>query len=240
MATPNPSKEPSFTSLHSTLLSSPPPLLPPGHSLHPSITSQISAALLHPTLESLLHLQNHDLPSAHFLVRHMQARPAWEGMYIHGILHRIEGDMPNCLAWYTDVSSSPAFQSFFGSADGASGGEVNPHLSFLSQTEHDSLASPGPDDTKDEKLPPQRSARVFIRAVEELRKRSTASEGYGERKAALEAVSRAELEALIKYCSDKFGTEKYEDASEAWTRPDEETRKTGERMVSGGEGYRKF
>ena len=39
----------------------------------------------------------------------MQAAPAFEGMYLHGILHRIEGDYDNARAWYRDVASSEVF-----------------------------------------------------------------------------------------------------------------------------------
>jgi len=40
----------------------------------------------------------------------MQNKPAWEGMYIHGILHRIEGDYRNAEAWYGDVATSDCFK----------------------------------------------------------------------------------------------------------------------------------
>ncbi|KAK5166711.1 uncharacterized protein LTR77_008255 [Saxophila tyrrhenica] len=78
---------------------------------HERATSHAIAELsIHPTLEALLHILNSDLPSAHFLCRHMQNAPAWEGMYIHGLLHRVEGDMENAKAWYGDVAHSECFQ----------------------------------------------------------------------------------------------------------------------------------
>ena len=40
----------------------------------------------------------------------MQARPAYEAMFLHGILHRIEGDYDNTRAWYGDVAESEVFQ----------------------------------------------------------------------------------------------------------------------------------
>src|ERR1700761_5003889 len=39
------------------------------------------------------------------VVRHMQSPPAVEGMLLHGILHRVEGDFENARAWYGDVFS---------------------------------------------------------------------------------------------------------------------------------------
>ena len=48
----------------------------------------------------------------------MQAPPAHAGMYLHGILHRIEGDYSNALAWYSDVSGSEVFQAVWGEEQG--------------------------------------------------------------------------------------------------------------------------
>lgn len=73
-------------------------------------SSTISALQLHPVTESALHILNHDLSSAHFLLRHMQGPPAWEAMYAHGILHRVEGDVDNARAWYSEVKDSDCFE----------------------------------------------------------------------------------------------------------------------------------
>jgi hypothetical protein len=97
-------ESPTYENLLATLKTFPSPLLPPGHSYHANLTAQIAGLQLHPTLEAALHILNHDLPSAHFLVRHMQSTPAVEGMLLHGILHRIEGDYDNARAWYSDVA----------------------------------------------------------------------------------------------------------------------------------------
>ncbi|KAI9831075.1 MAG: hypothetical protein M1826_003973 [Phylliscum demangeonii] len=85
------------------------PLLPPQHAHEPALSHAIASLSAHPAIEAGLHLLNADLPSAHFLVRHMQAAPAHEGMLLHGILHRIEGDYDNARAWYGDVSGSDVF-----------------------------------------------------------------------------------------------------------------------------------
>lgn len=78
------------------------------------LSHKIAELSMHPTLESILHILNSDLPSAHFLCRHMQNDPAWEGMYIHGILHRVEGDLENAKAWYGDVSEKECYESVWG------------------------------------------------------------------------------------------------------------------------------
>ncbi|KAL8725506.1 MAG: hypothetical protein Q9181_006400 [Wetmoreana brouardii] len=107
--TPNP-QYPTFSALYTHLLTTfPAPLLPPGKSHCPDLTAAISSLSVHPTLETALHVLNADLPSAHFLVRHMQAPPAYEGMFLHGILHRVEGDYDNARAWYSNVSDSEVF-----------------------------------------------------------------------------------------------------------------------------------
>ncbi|CAJ2513274.1 Uu.00g013930.m01.CDS01 [Anthostomella pinea] len=89
------------------------PVLPsPSLSPHEkSLTHSISCLSIHPTLEALLHILNADLTSAHFLCRHMQNEPAWEAMYIHGLLHRVEGDYRNAEAWYGNVADSEVFRS---------------------------------------------------------------------------------------------------------------------------------
>ena len=49
----------------------------------------------------------------------MEAKPAVEGMFVHGILHRVEGDYRNAEAWYGDVKDSECFKAVWpGSEDG--------------------------------------------------------------------------------------------------------------------------
>jgi hypothetical protein len=116
----------SFSELYESLLSqcrSRPPLLPPVAAFEkttsrsirtPELGKEIANLSLHPTLEAALHILNLDLPSAHFLLRHMQCPPAWEGMLLHGILHRVEGDYDNARAWYRDAKDSEVFSYAWG------------------------------------------------------------------------------------------------------------------------------
>ncbi|KAL6715283.1 hypothetical protein ACLMJK_007548 [Lecanora helva] len=117
MAVPSPST--TFSALYDHILTLPPPLLPPPKPTLAPLTATISSLFLHPTLEAALHILNNDLPSAHFLVRHMQAAPAYEGMFLHGILHRIEGDYDNARAWYGNVKDSEAFGKAWNSEEQA-------------------------------------------------------------------------------------------------------------------------
>ena len=86
-----------------------------------SLSHPISDLNVHPTLEAILHILNSDLPSAHFLCRHMQNEPAWEGMYIHGLLHRVEGDYENTKLWYAQVAESECFENVWPSKEGQEG-----------------------------------------------------------------------------------------------------------------------
>ncbi|KAK3109751.1 hypothetical protein LTR53_016642 [Teratosphaeriaceae sp. CCFEE 6253] len=163
-----------------------------------TLPGKISALSLHPTLEALLHILNADLSSAHFLCRHMQNEPAWEGMFIHGLLHRVEGDYRNAEAWYGNVNESDVFRR----------------------------AWPGDEGLED--------AKGFIRRIERLRK-----EKKGDAKD-LQVESGREVDALVGWCKEKFGTERMEDASHAWVEPSEEHRKIASKMLVGGEGWRQF
>ncbi|KAK5702898.1 hypothetical protein LTR97_003844 [Elasticomyces elasticus] len=154
-----------------------------------ALSHSIASLSLHPTLESILHILNGDLSSAHFLCRHMQNEPAWEGMYIHGLLHRVEGDYRNAEAWYGNVAETECFQHGWGGEQGLE------------------------------------DAKAFIRRIEKLRKEKVGSLEE------LEAESKREVDALVEWCKQKFGTGKMEDASQAWVEPSEEHRKIASKML---------
>ena len=199
-----------FASIHEYFVKScAPPVLPPAKPLSSSTTSSIASLQVHPTLEAALHLLNLDLPSAHFLVRHMQAPPAYEGMLLHGILHRVEGDYDNARAWYRNVENDK-------------GG--NQLLRQIWETTGTGW-------------------EVFIDRIQASYKERTKPRdraAWDSEKNDLEQLSHKEIEHLIQWCSNKFGVDKWEDASGEWVKPSEKHREIGEKMVSGGEGFRKF
>ncbi|KAK3686423.1 hypothetical protein LTR37_019811 [Vermiconidia calcicola] len=165
-----------------------------------ALSHSIADLSIHPTLEAILHILNADLSSAHFLCRHMQNKPALEGMYIHGLLHRVEGDYENAKAWYGDVADSECFKAVW--SDGGLEG-----------------------------------ARDFIDGIKELRD----MEGGRELRERLSKTSEGEIDALVAWCKQQFGTEKVQDArQQAWVEPSEEHRAMAAKMVVGGEGWRKF
>ncbi|KAI7719016.1 hypothetical protein KC353_g3323 [Hortaea werneckii] len=194
-----------------------------------SLNHPITTLSLHPTLEALLHILNSDLASAHFLVRKMQAPPAYEGMMIHAVLHRVEGDYRNAEAWYGDV---------FHGEEQERGGKGCLERCWGSGREG------------------LERCLGFVRRVEGLRKKNVAvgkgdecggegssvGGGYEEqtRLEDLERESRREIEALVAWCAERFGTGKCEDATQVWVRDREEVREMKKEMVVGGEGWRQF
>ncbi|KAF5874260.1 uncharacterized protein Bfra_004267 [Botrytis fragariae] len=208
-----------FKSIHSRLLKIPAPLLPPASPHDPTLTSEIASLQLHPTLETALHLLNLDLPSAHFLARHMQSAPAFEGMYLHGILHRIEGDYDNSRAWYSDVKESEIYSKLWGK-----GGQTWKAW----KEKHDNA---GNRESLD-------NGQKFLDAVQKFKE--TNGKGSEKEKASLEKQSKEELDGVIEWCVNKFGTSKMIDASSAWVKPSDEIRKMGEDQVNGDSGRRKF
>ncbi|KAL5404528.1 hypothetical protein PMIN06_012501 [Paraphaeosphaeria minitans] len=225
MAETNP--KPTLSSLLHTLLPTVDLTNPPPHPTHSSLTPTISSLLLHPTLEAALHLLNADLPSAHFLVRHMQAPPAIEGMLLHSILHRSEGDMSNARAWASDtVDASDGWvpkrrgrqRLDFGTVQ-AMKGKVAGGVRFAEFVHGGDKAGVG----------------RLVDDVERWRK----DNGAGEEEE-LAGRIRGELERVVEWCRGKFGEGGWTDASVAWVEHGEEVRKMGEDMVSGEKGFRDF
>ncbi|KAG9201832.1 hypothetical protein G6514_005249 [Epicoccum nigrum] len=213
---------------------------PSGPPTSQPLTASIAGLSLHPTLEATLHMLNGDLPSAHFLVRHMQAPPAVEGMLLHGILHRVEGDFGNARAWVGDVAD--AGEGFVpkrrdagekleegvarevrrcGQGEGEGEGEGGENPALLSFVYGEAGVQ---------------AAMELIDDVEFFRKRKG---GDAERRS-LELTVREELGCVLEWCSSKFGTGEWADATSAWTKNSDEVQKMSNDMVSGGKGYREF
>ncbi|KAL9618239.1 MAG: hypothetical protein Q9160_007009 [Pyrenula sp. 1 TL-2023] len=216
---------PSFSDLYSQLLTTlPPPLLPPQQNPNPkpspsapTLNARIASLQCHPTLEALLHILNSDLPSAHFLVRHMESPPAYEGMLIHAILHRVEGDYDNARAWYRDVAKSEpdVFRSVWGNNNINNNNNNNSGDGGEAQGGLDAALS-------------------LVSSIEALRKSEQGD------KEDLEQQSLDEIKATVMFCAKRFGTGRWEDASEAWVVSEEAKRGKKGDMVVGGEGWRQF
>ncbi|KAK5061377.1 hypothetical protein LTR84_007919 [Exophiala bonariae] len=206
-------------------------------------SSRISDLSLHPVLESLLHILNLDLPSAHFLLRHMQAAPAYEAMYLHGILHRIEGDLDNTRAWYRDVQDSDVFRAVWsGEGSGFGGGDEDV---TRDQQAHSSIADDATTDKDSENAAPgTNSMKVPIERalsfIDQLaRARAPIRSGHIA-PASLIHTSLDELSRVWQFCKEKFGTEPVVEASNVWVSMAEKNADIAEKMITGGEGWREF
>lgn len=220
-------------------------------------SSRISELSLHPVLESILHILNLDLPSAHFLLRHMQAAPAHEAMYLHGFLHRIEGDLDNARAWYRDVQDSEVFKAVWtgdgsgvGDGDGGSAPQAGEGSMSAERVTKDcgdqSLLTDDPTTHSDSgnsslrakgtKVPIERA----LSFIDQLAKaRSTVRSGHTA-SGNLIHTSLDELSRVWRFCEDKFGTEPLLEASNVWVSMAEKHADIAEKMITGGEGWREF
>ncbi|KAJ9612172.1 hypothetical protein H2200_003769 [Cladophialophora chaetospira] len=200
----------------------------------PHIPAQTICNLsLHPVLESALHILNMDLPSAHFLLRHMQAAPASEAMYLHGLLHRIEGDLDNCRAWYGDVKDTEAFRWVWGGmdAEGAESADGQSESPTASADESHSRALAFLDKVeayKNSLLSSKRSLK------DGASKTSIPSEDE------LGEISLREIRRMLSFCDKKFGTTSVADASKIWVSMNEKHADKAAEMITGGEGWREF
>lgn len=159
----------------------------------------------------------------------MQAPPAVEGMLLHGILHRCEGDFPNARAWISDVSDAcagylPKHRAEGVKLDAGVAREVARHdvedgdvglMGFVYGVE---------------------GALGLVDDVEYFRKRKG---GPGER-GSLEETVREEIGRVVEWCVGKFGAGEWGDARGAWTRNGVEVQRMSDSMVSGGKGFREF
>ena len=193
-----------------SLPTSPAPVRIPQSASH-GLLSTIASLSLHPTIEATLHILNQDLPSAHFLVRHAQSAPAWEMMYLHGILHRIEGDVNNARCWYGDVTDSDVLKQVWTNAE-------QPWEKFLDRVEAQKETIAGRGE------PQEKAGQV-----------SQQSE-----RADLQRMSLWELKRVLRFCEDKFGTGEVFDAGGTWVQPEAHIADKSDAMIVGGEGWREF
>ena len=219
----------SLESISGRLLSTTNLVRPPQKAQDVHLTAKIADLRLHPAIEALLHILNADLPSAHFLVRRMQAPPAVEGMLLHSILHRAEGDFNNARAWMGDVVD-------------ACEGWVPKQRSEGQRLDHEIVEKmrkqKGVEESLVEYAYREEDPKALTDDVESFRKtKGQKTNKNGER---IEERIRSELSRILEWCAEKFGREEWADASSAWTKDSEEINATKNDMVSGTKGYRKF
>lgn len=194
------------------------------------LTATIADLHVHPTIEALLHILNHDLPSAHFLVRHMQAPPAVEGMLLHGILHRAEGDFNNARAWISDVSDA---------CDGYQPKHRDNGQRLDSEVAEQVASKSHISDSLTKFVYGDEDAVCLVDAVETFRRQKQGHTREDEERQ-IEQRIRDEAGRILDWCKSKFGSGVWEDATKAWVKNSEEISKISGDMVSGGKGYRSF
>ena len=200
------------------------------------LTAAIADLHVHPAIEALLHIANHDLPSAHFLVRHMQAPPAVEGMLLHGILHRAEGDFNNARAWISDVSDAcEGYQPKKKEEGQRLAAEIAKQVSNSCYASSSLVKFVYGD----------QDPVALINHVEAFRGKKSSggkksSEGKEKEGEALEEQIRKEAESVLEWCKSKFGEGAWGDATKAWVKNSDDINKISSDMVSGGKGYRRF
>lgn len=162
----------------------------------------------------------------------MQAPPAVEGMLLHAILHRCEGDFANARAWIGDV-------------DDACAGFLPKHRTEGQKLDEEVWGEVKRCNVEDGEVGlvgfvygevGVEGALELVDDVEYFRKRKG---GSGER-GSLEGTVREEIERVVEWCVGKFGAGEWSDASSAWTKNSEEVQKMSDSMVAGGKGYREF
>lgn len=222
-----------FEVIHNHLIKTyPPPLLPPSKLHSSNLTSQIASLQLHPTLEAALHIMNNDLAAAHFLVRHMQSPPAYEGMLLHGILHRIEGDFDNARCWYSDVAQSELYKRIWGTGRKTFkdlGGGIR-DIKFANRNGY------GKSGSKVDELD---GGQRFLNVVQAFAEAKASTRDTQEENRLL-GESRREIESVVEWCVERFGTGRWQDASGAWVDNNEDIQKMSDEQVNGDAGWRKF
>ena len=97
------------------------------------LSRRIAAADLPPVVASALLLWNDDLDGSHTL---SQALPDAFGSWLHGTMHRREGDFPNSKYWFRRVGTHAGFTQMArraAAAVAAAGGQPAPELGVLAE-----------------------------------------------------------------------------------------------------------
>ncbi len=165
-------------------------------------------------------------------------------MFLHGILHRIEGDFDNARYWYSDVAKDAAadddddgrpdtlYRRIWG-CDGKTFKELGDGIGdipFCKRSEY------GKSGSREWELD---QGQRFLNAVQAFKEMKTGARGDDVERG-LMAESRREIEGVVRWCVERFGTGRWEDASGAWVKNSEEVQRMSDEQVNGDKGVRKF
>lgn len=141
-----------------------------------------------------------------------------EGMHLHALLHRLEGDYANARAWYGDVAAVGGRTSF-------------------------SHAWPGGRRDVEGFLEEVRGWRMrFDGAYSRAHggEKDVANEGREEGYARLKRWHETEVRRAWEWCAERYGVGKWEDASGEFCAKGGKYRDLARGQVVGGEGWRVF
>lgn len=154
----------------------------------------------------------------------MQSPPAWEAMYLHGILHRIEGDIDNARAWYRDVKDGDVFKTVWSDDD-----DNDPNSNTGSAPSHAlDRANSFLDKVESYK------ASLLSSSVQNRPAESTTSADT------IRDMSLHELRRVLSFCETKFGTDPVTDVSDVWVSMADKHKDQAAQMITSGEGWREF
>lgn len=144
--------------------------------------------------------------------------PKLEGLLLHGILHRIEGDYENARAWYGNVDEASSSHA--------------PHGRTQEATQ-DAWTTTWTDG-----LP---TAHNFLDRIITLRQ---SPQHVGDREQELRDLTvlhRQELSRILHWCERRYGKgAKWEESSAEFVSMGEKHRDIASKMLVGGEGWRQF
>lgn len=185
-------------------------------------------------------------------------------MALHGMLHRIEGDIENARCWYLDVMHSDIFAHAWPSNSSTTNGSnnskhdqgqrpntnTNTKMSDYNTTDKSSKQEfeSKPAEAR-AKLPGQvtdfldRKQRLRSHVLKSSVNPLPAGTTRADEEAALTAISAREIKAVREFCEGKFGTERCPNALDDYVGVGEQRGEIGETknaMLVGGEGFRHF
>lgn len=124
-------------------------------------------------------------------------------MFLHGVLHRIEGDYPNARAWYSDVSDTEIMENVWGNLrEGVEGGKA---FGFIYDVEK----------------------------LDERVKKGERNATVEKEQQKLEQESRRELAMIIDYCRHNIGLGEWVDARSAYVGNSEKIQQAGQDQITG-------
>lgn len=153
--------------------------------------------------------------------------PKAEGLFVHGILHRVEGDYENARAWWRDgaVCAPGVIARVHTGGVGDAEGIIDATCAFRVAYERGYAVA---------------RRRMGYDAVSVAEEGSREEEEEEEEFAALKAAHDGELRRVWSWCVQRYGVERWVDASGEFGEKSDKYRELAGAQLVGGEGWRVF